>query len=235
MGVIKPAPASKQPATTAVSTVASTPLERPVDVWGYLRSLTAFWLPALIVGLAVAGVLGAKAMTAKPTYTATSSVSLVPAPVSSPDQATQQAAAVPMLIRSYTSLAASSTVSSVAAKSLGNYKAAQVASMITMSSPNSSLLINYSVTSANQAEAARVANAVADAFVSLMPQMASTAQPTLKLVAANVIKAEPPLPSASSSKTTGLAIAVVAGLVAAFLTAAVLEFIRSTRRRTAKA
>ncbi|MGA4506767.1 hypothetical protein ACQB6R_00340 [Propionibacteriaceae bacterium G1746] len=221
--------------TSAVETLYED--DKALDVVGYVISLKRYLLPAVIVAAVVLAAGSVFAFTRPDTYVARSTIALVPGEVQSEAEATQQAAMLPMVARSYSQLANAPLVLDPAAKVLdpsGKLTGSKLGADVKVGWPSNSLIINLDVTGASSDEALARVKAITDSFVTEAPKSAGT-DGGVALAAKAIYVQQGPLQPEPSTTPELLAVSVVGALALGFLTAVALDLTVGRRQRRAAA
>lgn len=219
--------ATRTPASPAPTSTVDTLYEddKALDVIGYLVSLKRYLVPAAIVGLLVLVVGSVYAFTRPDTYVAEGTINLVPGQVKTDAEATQQAAMLPMVARSYSQLANSPLVLDEAAKKLdpsGELTSGQLGAALTVGWPSNSLVLTFTVEGNSSEQALARVKAITDAFVEKVPN--ATENPGGVALGAKVIYLEPgPLLPEPSTTPELLAVSIVGGIAVGLLVAVGLD------------
>ena len=221
--------------TTAANSAVDTLYEddKALDVIGYLISLKRFIVPAAVVAALVLVLGSVYALTRPDTYVANATVSLIPGPVETEAEATQQAAMLPMVARSYSQLANSPLVLDPVAAQLdpsGELTGSDLAQTVRIGWPSNSLVLTFAVTADSSEQAVQRVKAVAESFTQRVPQ--ATGETGGVLLGAKVIYLqEGPIDPEASTTPELLAVSFVGGLAVGFLTAVALDLTIGRRQR----
>ncbi|MGA4670821.1 hypothetical protein ACPCG0_13655 [Propionibacteriaceae bacterium Y1923] len=222
--------APRTPATTLQTMYED---DKALDVIGYIISLKRYLVPAVVVAALVLVLGTVFALTRPDSYVANATVGLVPGAVSSEAEATQQAAMLPMVARSYSQLANSPMVLNDAAKTLdpsGELSGTELDAGLTVGWPNNSLVITFAVKADSEQEAIDRVTAIVNSFVDLVP--ASTGSEGGVALGANVIYLqEGPIQPEPSTTLELLAVSVVGAVALGFLVAVALDLTVGRRQR----
>lgn len=206
--------------------------ETTFDILGYLRKLVRYLLPALLVGALVAAGSFWNLHKAPATYTATSTLVFEPVPVKTEAEATQQSANVQSQMRNYRQIASSPVLMGPLAKKLGApHTVDELTSGLTVTLPLQSLMLTFGYTSSNQNHAIKVVNEAAAMVAAQSQSWANRTTPTLNVQVVNTLPAVAPLPKTAPSSMQQMLLALVAGALAALLTAMLLDAVLGRRRR----
>lgn len=235
-----PAPNAPTPSSVATPAVATPSAvatmyadDKALDVIGYLISLKRYLVPAAVIGALVLVLGSVFALTRPDSYVAHATVGLVPGQVTTEAEATQQAAMLPMVARSYSQLANSPLVLNAAAKSLdpsGELTGAQLDPGLTVGWPSNSLVITFAVKAESEQEAIERVTAIVNAFVDLVPAAAGN-EGGVALGAQVIYLQQAPVQPEPSSTAELLAVSVVGAVAVGFLVAIALDLTLGRRRR----
>ena len=207
--------------------------DKALDVIGYLISLKRYLLPAAVVAALVLVLGSAYALSRPDTYVAEATVSLVPGPVETEADATQQAAMLPMVARSYSQLANSPLVLDAAAKQLdpsGEVTGDTLKQGLTVGWPSNSLVLTFAVKADSSDEAIRRVTTIADTFVETVPQ-ATEATGGVALGAKVIYLQQGPVEPEPSTTPELLAVSLVGAIAVGFLVAVALDLTIGRRQR----
>ena len=207
--------------------------DKALDVIGYLISLKRYLLPAAVVAALVLVLGSAYALTRPDTYVAEATVSLVPGPVETEADATQQAAMLPMVARSYSQLANSPLVLDAAAQQLdpsGEVTGDTLKQGLTVGWPSNSLVLTFAVKADSSDEAIRRVTTIADTFVETVPQ-ATEATGGVALGAKVIYLQQGPVEPEPSTTPELLAVSLVGAIAVGFLVAVALDLTIGRRQR----
>jgi capsular polysaccharide biosynthesis protein len=211
--------------------------DRALDVIAYVRTLGRYRLPALIVAavVLVAGLVFA--FTRAPSYTGDAVVLFAPQKVQSDAEATQQAAMLPFVTKSYVYMVSQPLVLQRVADKLGdpNQTVQSLKGSITTGNPANSFVLSISGKASSAEEAQKLTNLVADEFVAAVPSFSPGGEQNVSMTAKVVARAELPQEADPSVRLQFAAIAVVAALALGFGTAVALDVISRLRTKTARA
>ncbi len=203
--------------------------DKALDVLGYISSLRKYWLPSLVVGALILGLGSVYALTRPSTFTGQAYVLMSPKVVETEAQATQQAALIPMQMRSYVELINSPVVQGPVARKF-NVKEQEFKAMVNVGWPSNSMVLILRVTADSQKDAVGMANGLADGFLSMLPGF-SPGNESAALDADVIHRPEMPLAPKPSTKPELLALSLVAALSAALVTSVLLDLTVGRRRR----
>lgn len=226
--------AQSVPQEGAVSAGPTTALyedDRALDVLGYVTTLRRFLLPAVLVAALVLALGLAWTFTRAPGYRAEATVLLVPAAVTSEAEATQQAAMLPMVARSYAQMANTDLVLGPVAKASGDseLKGRDLAAKLTVGYPANSLLIRFTYDSTDPQETADTVNAIADSYVKQVPAFGPGQGNNVSLGAKVISRPTEPIDPQPSTRTQNLALSLIASLASGLLTALALDLLLGRR------
>ena len=207
--------------------------DKALDVIGYLITLKRYLLPAVIVAALVLALGTVFAFTRPDAYVAQATVGLVPGPVSTEAEATQQAAMLPMVARSFSQLSGSPLVLDAAAKTLdpsGELTGEDLAAGLVTGWPANSLIITFRVQAPSEQEAIDRVTAIVNAFVDLVPATAGS-DAGLALGAKVVYLQQGPITPEPSTTPELLAVSLLGALVAGLLVAIALDLTLGRRHR----
>lgn len=207
--------------------------DKALDVIGYLMSLKRYLVPAAIVAALVLVLGSAFALTRPDTYVAEATVSLVPGPVKTEADATQQAAMLPMVARSYSQLANSPLVLDAAAKQLdpsGDMTGGLLKQGLTVGWPSNSLVLTFAVKADSSQEAIRRVTTIANTFVDTVPP-ATEATGGVALGAKVIYLQQGPVEPEPSTTPELLAVSLVGAIAVGFLVAVALDVTVGRRQR----
>lgn len=207
--------------------------DKALDVIGYLISLRRYILPAAIVAALVLVLGSAFALTRPSSYVAQATVTLLPGPVTTEAEATQQAAMLPMVARSYSQLANSPLVLDAAAQKLdpsGTLKGTELKQGLTVGWPSNSLVLTFSVKADSSEEAIRRVTTIATTFVDTVPP-ATEATGGVSLGAKVIHQQQGPITPEPSITTELLAVSLVGAIAMGFLVAVALDLTIGRRQR----
>lgn len=209
--------------------------DRALDVLGYVMTLRRFLLPAAIVGLVVLALGAAYTLTRPAAYRADVVVLLVPSEVKTDAEATQQAALLPMVARSYSQMGTSRIVLEPVVKATKDpsLTVETLAPRITVGYPANSLLLRFSVSGSDPTQTATLANRVADSYVAHVADFGPAVGQNVSLGAKVIDRPVAPLSPLPSTTTQLAAVSVAGALVAGLLTAVLLDVISRRRRQLA--
>lgn len=208
--------------------------DRALDVLAYLRTLGRYKLPALIVAglVLVAGL--SWSFTRPATYTGQATVLFVPQKVTSEAEATQQAALLPFVSRSYAYMIDSPLVMQRAAEAMGGgMKASDVKGALTTGYPANSLVLRIETTSSDPAKAIKLTNVIADEFVAAVPSFSPGGEQNVSMTAKVVARAQSPIAPDPSVKLQFAALSVAASIALGFGVAVALDVLSRLRTRKA--
>lgn len=208
--------------------------EETVDLLAYARRLMRYLVPAAVVGLVVMVAIAAVGFMAKPDYHTKAHVLVQPPQLDNRDQAQIEAEMLSRTMRTYVALADLPVlVDSAAAKTHGKFTPEQVRDMTDIYWGGGSMLLAIQATATNLDDAKLLSDALADALVEHGPALLRKQKETMPVMSvverAKLDEDAPP----AASRTSMLPMALAGGVVAAVLTAIVLEWLGSRRRREA--
>lgn len=203
--------------------------DKALDVLGYISGLRKYWLPALVVGALVLALGSVYALTRPTTFVGQAYVLMVPKVVETEAQATQQAAMVPMQMRSYVELIKSPVVQGPVAEKFDVPKQ-EFQSMVNVGWPSDSMVLILRVTAESEMDAVGMANEMVDSFVSMLPGFSPNnegAAPDADVI----YRPESPLEPQPSTKPELLALSLVGAVGMALVTSVLLDLTVGRRRR----
>lgn len=203
--------------------------DKALDVLGYIQGLSRYWLPALVVGVLILGLGGVYALTRPATFVGQAYVLMVPKVVETEAQATQQAAMIPMQMRSYVELIKSPVVQGPVAEKFDVPKQ-EFRSMVNVGWPSDSMVLILRVTADSEEDAVGMANELVDGFVAMLPGF-SPGNEGAALEGDVIYRPETPLDPEPSTKPELLALSLVGAVGMALVTGVLLDLTIGRRRR----
>lgn len=207
--------------------------DKALDVIGYLITLKRYLVPAVVAAALVLLLGTVYTLTRPDSYVAQATVGLIPGAVGTEAEATQQAAMLPMVARSYSQLSSSPLVLDAAAKTLdptGELTGAELDAGLTTGWPANSLLITFSVTAESEQEAIAQVTAIANAFVEQVPATAGS-DAGVALGAKVIYLQEGPIDPEPSTTTELLLVSVVGAAAVGLIGAIGLDLTLGRRQR----
>jgi capsular exopolysaccharide synthesis family protein len=201
-----------------------------VDLQEYLRIVAKQWWLILLAGaLGLAAAL-ALALSSTKVYTANAQIFVANDSATDLGQLVQGNAFSEARVHSYVSIADSPAVTDVVVRDLGlSITPAQLASQISASAPENTVLIDIRVRSGSPQEAARLTNAVASRFARVVADMEDTSRSGRSPVRLTVTHpAIPPLSPTSPRVRLDIALGLLLGLAAGFGLAVVRKTLNSS-------
>ncbi|MGJ6980647.1 Wzz/FepE/Etk N-terminal domain-containing protein [Aestuariimicrobium soli] len=207
--------------------------DRALDVLGYVMTLRRFLLPAAVVALVVLALGAVYTLTRPAAYTAEVVVLLVPSKVTTEAEATQQAALLPMVARSYSQMGTSRIVLEPVAKAANDpaVTVETLAARVSVGYPANSLLLRFSVSGTDPTKTAALANQVADSYVTHVGDFGPAVGNSVSLGAKVIDRPATPLTPLASTKPQLAAASVIGALVVGLLTAVALDVVSRRRRQ----